>query len=507
MLTRSRPLLAGALLLALALVLLLHWDTFVSIVRKWTGDSAFSHGLLIVPISLWLCWRKRESVAAAEWGADWLGIVALLGLGVVWFLARATGVLVVEQFAVVAMVPATVLAVLGRSVARELAFPLLFLLLAVPMGRGIVPWLMQNTADIAAAALRLTGVPVVREGMILRIPGGDFEVARACSGLSYLVTGFTLGVLYAYLTYTSWRKRLVFMAASIVVPMVLNGIRAYLVILIAHLTDMRWGTGPEHVTFGRVLFLATMLFLFWIGARWRDPAEPAVRRTIESGSARPRIGRAEGLAVLAALVAIVAPAMHLETAVGHARADLEAQRIHLPAGAAGWSGPREDSLVWRPVYAGFIAEQAATYDSGPVGQVEVYVAVYGLGTSGPGEMITYGNRLSSVESESLLPQRNLAIDLPGGPLDVREILVPTVLGPRLVWRWYMVGDEVHRSDTKVKAAELAAFLAGGDASERVVILSSLAGRDPDAARARLEAFAANHEACVRTGFADAACAP
>jgi len=366
---------------------------------------------------------------------------------------------------------------------------------------------MQNTADIAAAALRLTGVPVVREGMILRIPGGDFEVARACSGLSYLVTGFTLGVLYAYLTYSSWRKRLLFMAASIVVPMVLNGIRAYLVILIAHLTDMRWGTGPEHVTFGRVLFLATMLFLFWIGARWRDPAEPAVRRTIGTENARPRTGRAEGLAILAAIFAVVAPALHLETAVGHARADLEGQRIELPAGAAAWSGPRDDALVWRPVYSGFIAEQAGTYGSAQAGQVDVYVAVYGLGTSGPGEMITYGNRLSSVESESLLAQRNREIELPGGRLEVREILVPTALGPRLVWRWYMVGDRTYRSDTKVKAAELAAFLGGGDASERVVILSTLAGRDPDAATARLTAFATTHEACVRTGFADAACAP
>ena len=72
-----------------------------------------------------------------------------------WVIARGTGVAVVEQFAVVAMLSALALAVLGLPATRVLAFPLAFLFFMVPFGRAIVPWLMQATADMATLALQI----------------------------------------------------------------------------------------------------------------------------------------------------------------------------------------------------------------------------------------------------------------------------------------------------------------------------------------------------------------
>ena len=504
-----RRMLGASLGIALALVFVSYRGTFASIATKWLGDSSFSHGLLVVPISLWLCWMKRRELMAVPWRTEWLGVGALLIIGAVWFVARATGVLVVEQFAAIALIPATVLALLGRAAAGVLAFPLLFLLLAVPAGRGIAPWLMQNTADIAVAALRVSGVPVVREGMILSIPGGDFEVARACSGLNYLVTGITLGALYAYLTYRSTRKRLLFMLAALVVPILLNGLRAYLIIAIAHLTDMRWGTGAEHVMFGRVLFLATMILLFWIGQRWRDPPErtEASVESVQGFPARPWRGHVGG--ILAASAAIVVPPFYLEAALAHARTNTQVQldQIAIPAAAAGWRGPVEGPAGWQPQYSGAIAERSATFSDDGDGQVAVYVAVYGLGLSGGVEMISYRNRLSEREQESLLPQRDVELSLDSSQLRIREVIVPGASGPRLAWRWYMVGDRTFRSDTQVKAAEALAFLTGGRASDRVIVLSAPIDPDVDSARARLRAFVDAHPACVLSGFASRACTP
>ncbi len=505
----GRAIYGTVLCIAILLVVGLHRDTFQSIVEKWLGDSSFSHGLLVVPISLWLCWTQRALLRATAWRTDWAGVLALLVLGAAWFVARATGVLVVEQFAAMAMIPAVVLAVLGRDAARVLAFPLLFLLLAVPAGRGLVPWLMQNTADIAAAALRISGVPVVRDGMLLSIPGGDFEVARACSGLNYLVTGFTLGVLYAYLTYSSTRKRILFMIAALVVPMVLNGLRAYLIIAIAHLTDMSWGTGPEHVTFGRVLFLGTMLVMFWVGLRWRDPPESFRRRPREVIGTRSRTVGEERATAAATLLVIMVPALYLDAALAKARADVgsQASQVTLPAAAPGWQGPRANAAVWRPQYSGSMADRAAAYDDLQGHAVDVYVAVYGLGLSGGGEMVSYRNRLSERELESLLPQRDLPLDLAGQVTTVREFIVPTAGGARLAWRWYMVGDRVLRSDVQVKTAEAVALLRGGGASDRVIVLSTSLDGDESAARARLHAFIRAHDECVRSGFLPDACHP
>lgn len=139
------------LVLWLAGVLLIGWqhlDVLRTIEDKWRTDAAFSHGFLVVPICLWLAWRKRAELRGIALGPSWLGVAALGACTLAWIVARGSGVLVVEQLAVVAMVPSLVLAIFGWQATRTLIFPLAMLAFCVPFGRAIVPWLMQITADI-----------------------------------------------------------------------------------------------------------------------------------------------------------------------------------------------------------------------------------------------------------------------------------------------------------------------------------------------------------------------
>lgn len=99
-----------------------------------------------------------------------------------------------------------------------LAFPLLFLYFIVPFGEFAVPYLQEWTADVTILALRLTGIPVFREGMQFVIPTGTWSVVEACSGFRYLIACFMVGTLYAYLNYQSPKRRLVFVIAALVVP-------------------------------------------------------------------------------------------------------------------------------------------------------------------------------------------------------------------------------------------------------------------------------------------------
>ena len=96
-----------------------------------------------------------------------------------------------------------------------MAFPLFFLLLAVPFGEAFLPYLMSWTADFTVAALLLTGIPVYREGTFFALPSGQWSVVEACSGLRYLIASITIGTLYAYLTYQRWWKRALCVAFSV----------------------------------------------------------------------------------------------------------------------------------------------------------------------------------------------------------------------------------------------------------------------------------------------------
>src|SRR6185295_5239153 len=254
-----------ALILGILAILAIYWQTAESIEAIWSRSETFAHGYLIVPISLWLIWTQRKALARLTPSPDYLGLLLLAGLGFAWLAAAAGQVQVVQQYAMVAMIPAVVIVIAGRRVARALAFPLGFLLLGVPVGEALIPPMMDWTADFTVTALRLSGIPVFREGTFFTIPSGEWSVVEGCSGLRYLIASITVGTLFAYLTYRSWRKRLLFVALSVIVPIIANGMRAYMIVMIAHLSDMRLALGIDHLIYGWLFFGIVMLLLFWIG--------------------------------------------------------------------------------------------------------------------------------------------------------------------------------------------------------------------------------------------------
>ena len=98
--------------------------------------------------------------------------------------------------------------------------------------------------------VRMSGVPVYNDGLYIFLPSGNWLVAEACSGIRYLLASFTLGCLFAYLSYQTAAKRLLFCLASIAVPVLANGLRAYIIVMLGHLSDMTIATGVDHIIYG-----------------------------------------------------------------------------------------------------------------------------------------------------------------------------------------------------------------------------------------------------------------
>jgi exosortase A len=479
-------------------------DSYLSIIDLWVNNSTFSHGWLIVPIATWLAWRARAAIASVPLRPSWVGLAAMLACLTLWLVGAGSGVAGIEQFAVVALVIASFTTALGLSAARAWLVPLGFLLFGVPVGHALVPALMQMTADFASFALRLTGVPVVRSFMLISIPGGDFEVARACSGLNYLVTGLVLGTLYSYLNYRGWRKRALGVLAFLVIPVLANGLRVYFTILMSHLTDMRFGPGAEHVWFGRVFFILVMLMMFWIGRRWHDDPRPTARPSgVVAGSFAPTAA----LPVLVGLGLVVATPAYLNATVARAEARLAQETSHLalPVARADWSGPHALREAWKPFFRGGRIERLGSYLDSSGGRVDAYVGVYGIGGRGSAEMISFGNRIAAAEHTSLVQRQRRSVDLPArDAFTVVQQDVSGPFGPHRVWYWYSVGERVVHDRYRVKALEAVAFLARGAVSERIV---TLATADDAGADARLESFLAAHAGCVTRGFVAEACSP
>ncbi|ALV06298.1 exosortase A [Roseateles depolymerans] len=267
-----RPL--ALLVLLMLAVLLLYRQTALGMVNIWWRSGTFTHAFLVPPIVLWLAWRRRSVVAGlTPRPVPWLAAPLAL-MGAVWLLADFAAINAATQFLLVAMLVLLVPAVLGWTVTREMIFPLGFLFFCVPVGEFLLPQLMTWTAHFTVIALRLSGIPVYQEGLQFIIPSGQWSVVEACSGVRYLIASLMVGTLYAYLSYQTLRRRLAFIAFALALPLVANWARAYLIVMIGHLSGNTLAVGVDHLIYGWVFFGAVMLAMFLIGGRWAQPELP-----------------------------------------------------------------------------------------------------------------------------------------------------------------------------------------------------------------------------------------
>ncbi|NDP38748.1 MAG: exosortase A [Rhodoferax sp.] len=350
-----------------ALVLLLLWtfvlyrETGTAMVTIWARSDTFAHAFLVPPIAAWLVWRQRQLIAAQVPRAT-PGVLVLVATAVlVWFLGELAAVNAVTQLALVALLVLAVPAVLGWSVTRLIIFPLGFLFFAVPIGEFLLPQLMDWTANFTVLALRLSGVPVYREGLQFVIPSGNWSVVEACSGVRYLIASLTVGALFAYLNYQSTKRRILFVIASILVPVVANWVRAYMIVMLGHLSGNKLAVGVDHLIYGWLFFGVVMMLMFIIGARWTEPGElgsdrDSVYATKKQPVTAPRLWMVTaGFAALLALPHVALWALESGT-------EGDTVQLTVPVAlAAGWQVVPQDEVHFKPAFQNPSAEMTASY--------------------------------------------------------------------------------------------------------------------------------------------------
>ena len=248
------------------------WASLRSLVQLALASDEYSHILIVPFISIVLVWMERERLfqtlepnrssaavlfcvgallGAFGWrspslsaGTDWLGLAILGFLCLIW---------------------AGFLFFYGTSAFKAGLFPLLFLLLMVPLpgfllDRFIV-WLQVGSADVAEWVFQLSGTPVLRQGLIFALPRVTIEVAKECSGIrstqALLITCLLAGHLFLR---TNWR-RTVLLAAAVPVLIIKNGVRIATLTLLAVHVDSSFLTGHLHHNGGFVFFTLGMLIL------------------------------------------------------------------------------------------------------------------------------------------------------------------------------------------------------------------------------------------------------
>lgn len=267
-------------LLPAALVGLAYLHIFSKLAMDWWNLPDYSHGFLVPLFSAYVLWARRKTIATAPRAPAWNGI-ALLGAGLLTLLLGAYAAeLFLSRISFLFVAAGLVVSMAGWEVFRHTRAAIAALALAIPlptivMNQITLP-LQLVCSRLAAAALPLFGVPVLREGNILALPAMNLEVAEACSGIRSLVSLFTLAIFLGYYLEKHPRRRVALALASLPIAILANVVRIVGTGLAVQYWDPDRAMGFFHDFSGWLLFLVSLLCLF--GFRSLMAAFPVWRR-------------------------------------------------------------------------------------------------------------------------------------------------------------------------------------------------------------------------------------
>ncbi len=474
--TGWRPHLIVLSVVIITIITLFIHDASAMAVIWWTS-STFNHCLVIIPIVGWLIWQRLDEVSPlipAAWprGLAFVGAAALL-----WVLGEAAGLGLLRHMALVFMIQAATLSLLGKQVARGLMFPLFYLIFLIPFGEELVPLLQTLTAKICVFLLAHSNIPAKIDGIFITVPNGFYQVAAACSGVKFLVAMLAYGALAANVCFKSPKRRAVFMAAAIALPILANGVRAFGTIYIGYLSNTNFAKSFDHVVYGWFFFAFVMGLLMLVSWHWFDRklSDPWLHDMPSASKARLTPLQAALAVFMIALLPMV-----WNMAVSNAGHIPVEHPIALPD-VAGWRRvPMTEGPPWAPRFDGADHRLLGRYRNAAGETVDLSITLYGWQDAGR-KIIGYAH--GAVDPDGPWRWTSDETAPPNGKAE-RILGVDKVV--RLVESYYVVGGVVSANPASIKLSTMAAKLLGGDQSAVAVLVSAQEGNG--AARATCDHF-------------------
>jgi exosortase len=256
-------------LLALGCALLV-LPTMLQVARDSWSTEQGGHGPLVLATGLWALWRELRSKKIEFRPAPLLSSLLLVGFTLALFVvARITGVLEIEAFAMYGALISAAYMLLGPALIRAVWFPLVYLAFTLPPPDTVVTAVTQPVkiaiSEGAVSLLYLLGYPVASSGVTIQIGQYQLLVAAACAGLNSIVTLTALCVFYVYLRHRSNPVAfLVIALAAIPVAIISNFVRVIVLVLITYYLGDAAAQGFLHDFAGLLMFAVALLTIFGV---------------------------------------------------------------------------------------------------------------------------------------------------------------------------------------------------------------------------------------------------
>lgn len=248
-----------------SLICVLFASVLADMAHDWWIVPAWSQGMLLPPLALYIAWSRREYLLSCPATPDHRGLMLTALACLAYLSGRLASEFFLMRIAFVILIAGMIWTFWGLPRLRRLALPLLLLASMVPL-----PGVLYNSlsgplqlmaSDAATRLAQAAGVSVFRDGNIIQLADVTLGVAEACSGLSALSALVVGSLLLGYLFCSGWTARVILAVLSVPLAIGVNIIRVMGTAILADYNH-EFALGFYHVFSGWLVFVAGLGLLY-----------------------------------------------------------------------------------------------------------------------------------------------------------------------------------------------------------------------------------------------------
>jgi exosortase len=281
LLTR-RPVAGAFLIQAVIIVLLtafLYLATLLDMANDWWTETAWSQGILLPPLALYIAWLRRAQTLSLPVQKDSRGLLVTGAACLMFTAGRLASEFFVARLSFVILLVGLTMTFWGLPRLKTLAFPFLLLATMVPLPvivyNAVAGPLQLLASDMATRIAQMLGVSVFRDGNIIQLAGTSLGVAEACSGLNSLSALLVGSLLLGYLLLSRISTRILLFAFSIPLAIGVNIIRVAGTAVLADY-NQDFALGFYHMFSGWLVFVAGFALLYSVAHLLRFLSEKSI---------------------------------------------------------------------------------------------------------------------------------------------------------------------------------------------------------------------------------------
>ena len=257
------------LAIVIILLLMLYMPTLLWLWGRWTMSVwQNGHGILVLALVIYLIWRELQKLIYLPSSSNSWGFVILIPSLLIYMLDTGINTQLLSSIAMFTSVIGLSMLFLGTEKTKAILFPLLTMLLTLPIPlvftEAIHLMLRHIATKSVAFILSQMGIPVFTSGTLLEIEGGTLMVADACSGFATLYAAITIAILTAYFC-TSTKRRIVLLLIAAPLAIGVNIIRVLVLALLVNYYGLNILATSAHELSGLLTFMVALPILFIIG--------------------------------------------------------------------------------------------------------------------------------------------------------------------------------------------------------------------------------------------------